>query len=81
LFKANTSPADWKETPDGAAVISELGSIVDRIAVDGADGKFAGFKPMNFGSRALSTIQEALTFHCFHEGLHLGRITSLKKLV
>ncbi len=81
LFKANTSPADWKEAPDGAAVLRELGSIVDRIAADNADGKFGAFKGMTLGPRSLGTIQEALVFHCFHEGLHLGRITSLKKLV
>ncbi len=81
LFKANTSPADWKEAPDGATVIRELSTIVDRIVTDHAGGKFSAYKGLTLAGRTLATIPEALTFHCFHEGLHLGRITSLKKLL
>jgi len=81
LFKANTSPADWKEAPDGAEVIREMGTIVDRIAADNAANKFSEYKGLTLGPRSLATLPEALTFHCFHEGLHLGVINSLKKLL
>lgn len=82
LFKAGTSPADWDAAPDAGEVVERYKTQLDRTISDFEAGKFAGFKPMNIRDRiTLGTIEEALAFHCYHEGVHLGRIGTLKHLV
>ena len=82
LFKAGTSPADWDAPPDVAEVLERYKTQIDRTASDFEAGKLEGFKPMDIrGQLTLGSLEESLAFHCFHEGVHLGRIGALKQLV
>ena len=82
LFKAGTSPADWDASPDVAEVVERYKTQIDQTASDFETGKFKDFKPMNIRDRlTLGSFEESLAFHCFHEGVHLGRIGALKQLL
>ncbi|MCH8204007.1 MAG: DinB family protein [Candidatus Hydrogenedentes bacterium] len=82
LFKAGSSPKDWDAPPDVAEVVERYKTQVDQTASDFEAGKFSGFKPMNIRDQVtLGSFEESLAFHCFHEGIHLGRIGALKSLV
>ena len=82
LFKAGSSPADWNAPPDVAEVVERYKTQIDQTASDFEAGKFEGFKPMNIRDQVtLGSLEESLAFHCFHEGVHLGRIGALKQLV
>ena len=80
-FKAGSSPKDWSETPDSKDVLGRLGSQLDDIEKDFASGAFEGHEGMDLFGNKLDSIPKVLTFHCTHEGIHLGRITSLRKLI
>ena len=82
LFKAGSSPADWDTPPDVAEVVERYKTQIDQTASDLEAGKFEGYKPMNIRDQVtLGTLEESLAFHCFHEGVHIGRIGTLKSLV
>ena len=82
LFKAGSSPADWNDPPDVAEVLERYKTQIDQTATDFEAGKFEGFKPMKIRDEmTLGSLEESLAFHCFHEGVHLGRMGALKLLV
>ena len=82
LFKAGTSPADWSAPPDVAEVLERYKTQADQTASDFEAGKFKEFKAMNIRDQfTLGNLEESLVFHCFHEGMHFGRIGALKSLV
>ncbi len=82
FFKAGSSPADWTETPDVAEVVERYKTQAGQSASDFAAGKFDAFKPMKINDQVtLDSLEEALTFHVFHEGVHVGRMGTLAKLV
>lgn len=81
LFKGGSSPADWQSAPDGATIIRELSTSFDQIVADHAAGKFTKYEGLKVGPLNLATLPEALLFHAFHEGLHLGTMTSIRKLI
>ena len=82
LFKAGTSPADWNAPPDVSEVVERFNTQLDQTVSDFEAGKFDSFKPMKIRDQmTLASLEESLAFHCFHEGVHLGRIGALKQLV
>ena len=82
LFKAGTSPAEWDAPPDVAEVVERYKTQVDQTASDFETGKFNDFKTMKISDQlTLGSLEEAIAFHCFHEGVHLGRMGALKRLV
>ena len=82
LFKAGTSPADWEAPPDVGEVVERYKTQLNQTIGDFEDGKLDSFKLMKLNENmSLGTLEESLAFHCFHEGVHLGRIGTLKRLV
>ena len=82
MFRTGTSPADWAVEPDVMQLLPLLDASARQLAVDYEDGQFAGFQSYNTSTGiALQTIEEAIAFNNFHEGLHLGFILALKNLV
>ena len=75
--------------PDGEAEVNEIDivkrhlvSSAQRIEKDYKDGLFQNYEPyMTSTGIELTTIEDALRFSTFHDGIHLGVILSLKKLV
>ena len=56
--------------------------LSERTQQDYEKGLFGNYKPyMTSTGIELSSVEEALKFSAFHDGIHLGVILSLKKLV
>lgn len=81
LFKGGTSPATWESTPDLSAVMEHMKSSADAVGNDLVAGKFDGFEKLDLGPITFTSIEQVLSFHLFHEGIHQGMVMQLKKLV
>lgn len=82
MFNINTSPADWNETPDIGEIRELLKTTGKKLRADYEAGVFADFRPYTTSTGFhLATIEEAIAFVNFHEGLHLGFILSLGNFV
>jgi len=82
LLATGTSPLDWKRPLDTAEVLEVLRTLCGRIAEDDRAGRFATYRAWALGpGLPLRTFDEAAVFHCYHEGVHLGIISGLKKRV
>ena len=84
LYWANTSPADWPAAPDVAALVAMLSAHPQRLVDDLDGGLFAGkqFEPRTSGSGIfMETLEEAIHYNNYHEGMHLGTILSLRDFV
>ena len=56
--------------------------LCERAQKDCEKGLFQGYKPyMTSTGIELTSLEEALEFSTFHDGIHLGVVLSLKKLV
>ncbi|MES2827031.1 MAG: DinB family protein [Bacteroidota bacterium] len=81
-FKPGTKPSGFI-TPDQIESIKELllSSLVS-LEADLAENKFSNYTPWTtrYGAE-MNNITEALNFLPFHEGMHLGYIMALKRLV
>lgn len=75
--------------PDGTATDQEIKEIEDLLLdtiqwtqEDYEAGLFKTYSPYTTSAKiTLSTIEDAIAFNNFHEGIHLGSILALKKLV
>lgn len=78
--RPGTSPADWQTAPD-VTILHELAlTLPEQLEQDLAAGLFTNYDP--YTTRAgitLSTIEDALAFNLFHEGLHIGVMSALAK--
>lgn len=81
LFKNGTSPADWTETPDAAEVLQLLASLNQQAVDAETTGELENRKPFSMGKLLIETNDDATMFNLWHEGIHLGMILSLKRLV
>ena len=84
LYWANTSPADWHETPDTVALLQMLLDHSSQLSADYAAGKFTDthYQPRTSGSGIfMDTVEDAISYNNYHEGLHLGAILALKAFV
>jgi hypothetical protein len=75
--------------PDHIATQAEVDEIksllfktLDQTEADYSDNKFKNFQeyPTSTGL-VLKSAEDALAFNCFHEGLHIGIMMSLRKFV
>lgn len=80
-FKGGTSPATWQTQPNVGEVLEHMKDSANRVAADLAADKFAGFTVVDLGQVKFPTIEQALGFHLFHEGIHMGMCMEIKKLV
>ncbi len=77
-----TSPADWTTPPDIARVKELLISLPDQLEQDYQAGIFKSYTRYETSTGVvLSSIDEAILFNTYHEGIHLGAIMALRKLV
>jgi hypothetical protein len=81
--RGGTNPAEWSHPPDFQELLGLLASLPDRLDEDYAAGRLADYQ--GFTSKLtgvhLSTVEEALDFDQYHEGLHYGVIATYRKLV
>ena len=82
LFGKGTNALDWKTNPNPDEVLERFLELPDRIEADYAAGKFVDYKPLTLGGgHTVESVEEAVAFHCFHEGLHIGMVISLKRML
>lgn len=77
-----SSPKDWAVGPDPGQVLRCLQELVPRTVADDAAGNFVDFKPTELRpGLVLDSFEDALVFGILHEGIHIGMIMQLRKLV
>jgi len=75
--------------PDGTATDAEIKQItevlvstIERTKEDYAAGLFKDFKPYTTSAKVtLTDVSYAISFNNFHEGIHLGSIFALRKML
>lgn len=81
-FRTGTSPADWTETPSRERLMTLLEPLAERLAEDYARGAFVEYRTYRTSTGVdLRSIEDALAFNHFHEGLHVGVIIAQRKLL
>ena len=77
------SKAEAKATNEDVELLKkQLFSTVEQTQKDYKKGKFTEFTSYTVSTKSvLSTIDEALEFNNFHEGIHLGYILAMKKTI
>lgn len=82
MFNMGTSPADWNSPPDLGEIRQLLKESGKKLRADYDSGLFANFKPYTTSTGFhLASVDEAITFVNFHEGLHLGFILSIRNFL
>ena len=80
LMGKNTNALDWPEPPDVDTVIAQFKTLPAQIEHDYAAGEFPAYEPLQITpAHTIDSLEEAVNFHCFHEGLHIGMIITLKQ--
>lgn len=80
--KRGSTPADWTQPPDIDQVLRALEQSPDRLRSDVEAGKLNNYRSYTTSTGIeLRDLEEAIEFNNFHEGLHLGIIMALRKLV
>ena len=80
LFGKGTCATDWDEQPDIDEVLKQFKALPDSVEKDYRAGRFTQYKTLELApGHTIESVEEAVAFHCFHEGLHIGMIISLKQ--
>jgi len=81
-YRKGTVPDGINSEERVELVKSELITSIDKLESDYNEGIFTDFQPYNVMlGPELTSIEQAITFLQFHEGLHLGVLMSIRKLV
>lgn len=81
-FGKGSSPKDWTETPDYEALLVPLHGLVESTRRDYAAGRFQGFNTYTTSTGyTLASIEDAIAFNNFHEGIHLGYILAMRRIL
>lgn len=80
--RKGSSPSSWTTTPDIDFVKQNLVDLPIKLEIDYNNKIFTSYKSymtsLNF---EIKSIEDSIEFNNFHEGIHLGSILALKKLV
>lgn len=81
-FANGTSPKDWKTTPSIDFIIQNFDKAPNQLMEDLSNKKFIEFTPYTtkMGTQ-LNTLNEAIAFNNFHEGLHLGQMLNIRRII
>ena len=81
-FLSGTKPEKFIEQKEVDSIFDVLLSSMDRLAADYSSHIFLKFDPWDkrYGMK-LNSIEDAINFVPFHEGMHIGYIMALRKLV
>ena len=80
LYARDTSPEAWTSPPDVLVLLEQLRTLPARTREDYDAGRFAGFQPYTTGTGIrMDSVEEAMAFNNFHEGIHLGIMMSIKR--
>lgn len=81
-FLSGTKPEKFIQKEEIDSIFDALLNSMDRLATDYSSGIFLKFDSWDkrYGMK-LNSIEDAINFIPFHEGMHIGYIMALKKLV
>jgi hypothetical protein len=80
LFGKGTNARDWPMNPPVTEVLKRFEAMPEQIESDYRAGKFTEYQSLQITpTYPIDSVEEAIAFHCFHEGLHLGKILTLKE--
>jgi hypothetical protein len=78
--RRGTSPRDWTSAPNVGNLLELLVDLPKTLREDYQAGRFETFQAYTTSTGLrFETIDDALTFNHFHEGLHVGAMRSLTK--
>lgn len=81
-FRKGSSPRNWTRTWEWAEVRDLLLSLPDRTEADYRAGRFETYREYRTTPGVvLTSVEDAVRFNLYHEGLHLGAVLALRKLV
>lgn len=81
-YKPETRPETRVEQQEVASIKAQLLSTIEQLEADYYNNTFAEYNSWTNRYGVLNNnVEDAINFLIFHEGLHLGYIMSLKKLV
>ncbi|MEN8125208.1 MAG: DinB family protein [Bacteroidota bacterium] len=81
-FRKGTKPTSNVTKEEIKYIKEHLTSIIDKTQFDYNSGVFQGFTSYLTSAKiTLNNIEDAIIFNNYHEGIHLGVVLSLKKLV
>jgi hypothetical protein len=81
-YKKGTEPMGLISLTEFEAINTQFLLLVDRFIKDFDTAIFKEYQPYTTSANVtLNNIQDAIEFNNFHEGIHLGYILALKKLV
>lgn len=82
MYRTGTSPTDWTIEPDITQLIPLLKETSQTLATDYQAEKFSNYQAYTTSTGiSLPTIEDAISFNNFHEGVHVGFILALRNLV
>jgi hypothetical protein len=82
LYKKGTAPENEISSIEFEKIKEQFITIVDQSEKDYKEGLFKDFNEYTTSVNiTLSDIDSAIAFNDYHEGIHLGSILSLRKLV
>lgn len=81
-YRKGTKPESEVSVQECEQIKSKFISTVDQMQADFEKGIFKEFKtyPTSFGY-TMTSIEDAISFNCAHEAMHLGNLISMKKMV
>ncbi|MEA5458613.1 DinB family protein [Arcicella sp. LKC2W] len=81
-FKPGTKPSTTTTQAEVDELKSLIISLIDKTKSDYQEGKFQSYNEITTSTGFnLASIDDAITFNNFHEGLHLGYIMSIRKFI
>jgi len=82
LYKPGTKPTAATTQKEVDELKSLLLSVVEKAQVDFAEGKFVSYKEYTTATGFhLESVEDAMEFNNYHEGLHLGYMMSIRKFL
>ena len=82
LFKGGTSPGTWSTPPSTDEVLGHFKTMNEDIVAKYTAGELDSFAAHELmPGLKHDNIEDALGFCCVHEGVHIGAVIALKKLL
>ena len=82
LYKPGTSPTGQTSEKEADTLKKLLISLIEKTEADFSNGKFVTFNQRMTGTGFhLGSLKDAFEFNNYHEGLHLGFMTNIRKFV
>lgn len=79
-FGKDTTATAWESDPDVQEVLEKFIAMPTQIEADYLTGRFTDYKALQIVPEDdIASVEEAIAFHCFHEGLHIGKILTIKE--